>query len=644
MDKSTHFQEGDTASKTIKTMKRLYQLLLSLTALVALTASAQSNDWYGDKYSLFVHYGLYSIPGGVFQGEPVTKGYSEQILTFGIGFSDWYEAYTQQLDAAKFDAQEIVALAQKGGMRSVVMTSKHHDGFCLFDTETTDYNVMNTPAKRDLIGELAEACHQAGIGFGIYFSLIDWHYPYAVPFTSHNADPITPPHHQYNMAQVRELLTKYGRVDELWFDMGSLTTEQSAELYTLVHQLQPDCMVSGRLGNDYADFCVMADNEYPDYLMAMPWQTAASIFDETWGYRSWQERGLVEAKVQEKLDALLKVVAYGGKYLLNIGPKGDGSIVPFEAEVIQRIGEELAPFKEAIYQTHPAATANQLATLSADRSHKFIFQKKGTPAPKGAQLIASNTYYHLYQTKYIAPKQEVTKGALIPLNAAPLFAHSSADYYASFQSIVGYQWSVPRAKSYTLTYTDKEVGREILLNGKPLTLQPERSSTIPTPPYQWGPLEEALQRGRMATITDTPEWAPSQADLRQGVTLPMGFSSGRLFRQAITVDQATELPLTLTYTDGILLYLNGEYIDGALHREEGNATLQLLLPLRKGENQITIKLYNRWAKASHLQLEIPTTWVEHQQQIRLPKGEVTLTKLWQVPLASPAHLSTLRLK
>ena len=124
----------------------------------------------------------------------------------------------------------------------------------------------------------------------------------------------------------------------------------------------------------------------------------------------------------------------------------------------------------------------------------------------------------------------------------------------------------------------------------------------------------------------------------------MGFSSGRLFRQAITVDKATELPLTLTYTDGILLYLNGEYIDGALHREEGNATLQLLLPLRKGENQITIKLYNRWAKASHLQLEIPTTWVEHQQQIRLPKGEVTLTKLWQVPLASPAHLSTLRLK
>lgn len=644
MGRSTHSPGADTASKTIETMKRLHRLLLTLTTLIALTASAQTSDWYGDKYSLFIHYGLYSIPGGVFQGEPVKRGYSEQILTFGIGFSDWYEAYAQEFDATKFDARAIVALAQKSGMRSVVMTSKHHDGFCLFDTKTTDYNVMNTPAKRDLIGELAEACHQAGIGFGIYFSLIDWHYPYAMPFTSHNADPITPPHHQYNMAQVRELLTKYGRIDELWFDMGSLTTEQSAELYTLVHQLQPDCMVSGRLGNDYADFCVMADNEYPDYQMAMPWQTAASIFDETWGYRSWQERGSGEAKVQEKLDALLKVVAYGGKYLLNIGPKGDGSIVPFEAEVLQRIGEELAPFQEAIYHTHPAATPHQLATLSADRSQKYIFQKKGTPAPKGARLIASNTYYQLYQTKYTPPKREATKGALTPLNATPLLAHSSADYYASFKSIVGYQWTTPRTKSYTLTYPHEEVGREILLNGEPLTLRPQQSTTIPTPPYHWGPLEETPQRGRMASIADTPEWAPSQADLRQGVTLPMGFSSGRLFRQIITVDRATELPLTLTYTDGLLLYLNGQYIDGAIHREEGNATLQLLLPLRKGVNQITIKLYNRWAKASYLRLEIPSERVRHQQQLRLPKGQVTITKLWQVPLASPAHLSTLRLK
>ncbi|CQB87890.1 Alpha-L-fucosidase [Chlamydia trachomatis] len=644
MGRSTHYQEGDTASKTIKTMKRLRRLLLTLTTLIALTASAQTSDWYGDKYSLFIHYGLYSIPGGIFQGEPVRRGYSEQILTFGIGFSDWYEAYAQEFDATKFDARAIVALAQKSGMRSVVMTSKHHDGFCLFDTKTTDYNVMNTPAQRDLIGELAEACHQAGIGFGIYFSLIDWHYPYAVPFTSHNADPITPPHHQYNMAQVRELLTQYGRIDELWFDMGSLTTQQSAELYTLVHQLQPECMVSGRLGNDYADFCVMADNEYPDYQMAMPWQTAASIFDETWGYRSWQERGSVEAKVEEKLTALLKVVAYGGKYLLNIGPKGDGSIVPFEAEVLQRIGEELAPFQEAIYQTHPAATPHQLATLSADRSKKFIFQKKGTPAPKGARLIASDTFYQLYQTKYISPKQEATKGALTPLNATPLLAHSSADYYASFQSIVGYQWTTPRAKSYTLTYPSEEIGRQILLNGKPLTLQPQQSTTIPTPQYHWGSLAEAPQRGRMGTLATDPEWHPSQADLRQGVTLPMGFSSGQLFRQEIRVDRATELPLTITYTDGVLIYLNGQYIDGAIHREAGNATLQLLLPLRKGDNQITIKLYNRWAKASHLQIEIPSERLQHQQQLRLPKGKVTLTKLWQVPLASPAHLSALRLK
>ena len=191
-------------------MRKFWFLLLSA---IFLASSSLKADWWGDKYSMFVHYGLYSIPGGVWNGNPVKDGYSEQILTFGIGFSDWYEAYTRKFDARNFDAEAIVALAKQGGMRSIVMTAKHHDGFCLFRTQTTSYNSFDgTPARRDLIGELAEACHRNGLGFGIYFSLIDWHFPAAVPFSSHNADPITPAHHEYNMAQVTELLTKYGAV------------------------------------------------------------------------------------------------------------------------------------------------------------------------------------------------------------------------------------------------------------------------------------------------------------------------------------------------------------------------------------------------------------------------------------------------
>ena len=143
----------------------------------------------------------------------------------------------------------------------------------------------------------------------------------------HNADFITEAHHAFSKAQLKELLTNYGKISELWFDMGANTPAQSKELYELVHQYQPDCMVSGRLGNDWYDFCVMADNDYPDKTLHAPWQSAASMFDETWGYRAWQDRGCIENKVREKTRSLINVVSRGGNYLLNIGPKGNGAVV-----------------------------------------------------------------------------------------------------------------------------------------------------------------------------------------------------------------------------------------------------------------------------------------------------------------------------
>ena len=220
-------------------------------------------------------------------------------------------------------------------MRSIIFTTKHHDGFCMFKTATTDYNSYDaTPGKRDFVKELAEACKRGGINFGMYFSLIDWHFPQAYPISSHNCDFITPQHHEFTKQQVTKLLTNYGPISELWFDMGSNTPQQSQELYELVHKLQPDCMVSGRLGNDRYDFAVMADNAYPEGALQTAWQSAASMFNETWSYRSWQERGDVHTKAMEKLRSLINVVSHGGNFLLNIGPKGDGSVVPFEKEVL----------------------------------------------------------------------------------------------------------------------------------------------------------------------------------------------------------------------------------------------------------------------------------------------------------------------
>lgn len=246
-------------------MKKYIVLALSLLFSAGIQAQQVSekafNEWHSNKYSMFIHFGLYSELGGVWEGKPVTRGYSEQIQSFAGIFSDWYGDTALKFNPDKFNADSIVALAKEAGMRSIVITTKHHDGFCMFKTATTDYNSYDaTPSKRDYVKELSDACRKGGIRLGLYFSIIDWHYPHAYPISSHNCDFITPQHHEFSKAQVTELLTHYGPISELWFDMGSNTPEQSKELYELVHKLQPDCMVSGRVGNDQYDFSVMADN------------------------------------------------------------------------------------------------------------------------------------------------------------------------------------------------------------------------------------------------------------------------------------------------------------------------------------------------------------------------------------------------
>ena len=202
-------------------MKRtIIAALLAVLILNTSNAKGTSDNaferWQSDKYSMFIHFGLYSYLGGVWDGEPVRSGYSEQIQSFAGIFSDWYAMTAEKFDPVRFDADEIAELAVDGGMRSIVFTSKHHDGFCMFDTETTSYNSVNmTPSHRDYVKEVSEACRKAGLKFGLYFSLIDWNYPHAYPISSHNADFVTPEHHEFNKAQVRELLTRYGPVSEL---------------------------------------------------------------------------------------------------------------------------------------------------------------------------------------------------------------------------------------------------------------------------------------------------------------------------------------------------------------------------------------------------------------------------------------------
>ncbi len=354
-------------------------------------APATVRAWQARRFGMFIHFGLYSQLGGVWKGRQIDNGYSEQIMANAPIPRDQYAAIAKSFDPEKFDADAIVALAKAAGMKFIVVTAKHHDGFAMFNTRQSDFNIVEaTPYHRDVVKQLADACARGGLKFGVYYSTIDWHAPTGSPYVVGNSNPISDAHAAFNAAQLKELLTGYGPLSEIWFDMGKPTPDQSRLFAQTVHRLQPQTMVSGRVFNYQGDFTVMGDNEVPQFAIDEPWQTPASIFGETWGYRSWQKRDDVKAKTEEKILELVKVASRGGNYILNIGPEADGSVVPFEAQVLEGIGQWLKVNREAIFgvkETPPAASPFRNldfgdATVSRDTLYLFVHH-----SPKDGVLL-----------------------------------------------------------------------------------------------------------------------------------------------------------------------------------------------------------------------------------------------------------------
>ena len=332
--------------------------------------------WQDRKFGMFIHFGLYSLAGGMWKGQRVNNGYSEQILANAPVPPDQYEALAKRFDPVNFDADAIAALAKAAGMKFIVITAKHHDGFNLFQTAQTPYNAVDgTPYRKDIVKQLAEACARAGLKFGVYYSTIDWHHPGGNTYIESNSNPITPGQEAFNVAQLKELLSHYGPIAEIWFDMGKPTPAQSAHFADTVHALQPQTMISGRVWNYRGDFAVMGDNGEPDVSVELPWQAPASMFPETWGYRSWQPRTDLPGKIRENITRLVRVVSQGGNYILNIGPEGDGSVVPYEAQVLRGIGAWLKRNGEAIYGTRKqpfAALDFGYATVGPHAIYLFV--------------------------------------------------------------------------------------------------------------------------------------------------------------------------------------------------------------------------------------------------------------------------------
>ena len=675
-------------------MKRLFTLLM--VALMCIVVSAQIapdayRKWHENKYSMFIHFGLYSVYGGVYEGKPVTFGYSEQIQSFAGIFSDWYGNTALKFDPVKFNADEIVALAKEAGMRSIVITTKHHDGFCMFKTATTSYNSVDaTPSKRDYVKELSDACRRGGINFAIYFSLIDWNFPHAYPISSHNCDFITPQHHEFTKAQVTELLTNYGPVSELWFDMGSNRPEQSKELYELVHKLQPNCMVSGRLGNGWYDFAVMADNKYPEGALQAPWQSAASMFDETWSYRSWQERGDKHVKAMEKLRSLINVVSHGGNFLLNIGPRGDGSVVEFESEVLKEIGAWLKENGEAIYGTEASPFREDFAWGKSTRKDNKLYlilsgeypangtielnmpgyklqESKGNLTSanmKGNKLTISlpeNAYNdETIQVVELTFDREVLPQASANAKRTSNYSYDCFDYYSNYRSTVSYDWTLPKknATKVELTYTPEELGKEITLNDQLVTLEGGKAVTLKIDPKtQWGKRYICGPEFNLFDRASTIEADLNTVPLRKGgiwreiseekTTLPVGLINDYYIMQDIVSPKAQDILLDVAAGNAIELYVNGISVMKHInpyrcqYREE-----KVLVHLNKGTNQIILRVYNRFEKETTFLLRQSAEQVIYKQNVTLetPTNQITVRRTGLATQHTDTELHNLRVK
>jgi len=355
--------------------RRVLAALICLSVLAATRTSTQPEDaarrdrlaWFHEaKYGPFIHWGLYAIPAGTWKGKRI-PGIGEWIMNRARIPVREYEQLARQFNPVKFDANEWVQLAKDAGMKYIVITSKHHDGFALYDSKVSRYDVVDaTPFKRDVLKELADACAKQGMRLGFYYSQSqDWHDPNGAgnewdfgPDEKKDYDRYL---REKAEPQVRELLTGYGPVALVWFDTPRMMTEERAQRFVdIVRSLQPKTLIDGRLGIE-GDYVTTGDNVIPADVQKTAWEVPATI-NHTWGYKTydkdWKSAGQITFK-------LIDIVSKGGNYLLNVGPMADGIIPQASQDVLRHVGDWLKVNGEAVYGAGATPFGAELGEFSS---------------------------------------------------------------------------------------------------------------------------------------------------------------------------------------------------------------------------------------------------------------------------------------
>ena len=306
--------------------------------------------WREARFGLFIHWGLYAIPEGIWKGKEI-PGIGEWIQKRANIPVAEYEKLAEKFNPVKFDAEAWVQVAKDAGMKYLTITSKHHDGFALFKSKASPYNIVDaTPYGKDVIAELAKACKKAKLNLCFYYSQKqDWHHPNGSGNTV-DFDPARQNFNQYmnekGLPQVKEILTQYGPIGMIWYDTPQdITPAQTRKFIEAVTTHQPNCLVNGRAGHGLGDYQSMGDNLIPPARLDGDWETPATLND-TWGFkkndRNWKPaEGLIRR--------LVDIVSKGGNYLLNVGPTAEGVIPKASVTRLRKVGDWLKINGDAIY-------------------------------------------------------------------------------------------------------------------------------------------------------------------------------------------------------------------------------------------------------------------------------------------------------
>lgn len=328
--------------------------------------------WFRDaKFGLFIHWGLYCIPAGEWKGQAI-PGLGEWIMNHAKIPVVEYEQLAKQFNPVKFDAEAWVQMAQDAGMKYLVITSKHHDGFAMYHSLVSKYNVYDaTPWHHDPLAELAAACARHGIKFGFYYSQSqDWHEPNGAGNTWDFGPDDQKDYDQYLRSkaepQVKELLTNYGPICLIWFDTARMMTgDRGPRFVNIVKTLQPATLIDGRLGVP-GDYRSMGDNRIPDEVVHEDWEVPATI-NHTWGFK----KDDTDWKSPEDLTfKLVDIVSKGGNYLLNVGPTSEGVIPQASQDNLRAVGRWLKVNGEAIYGAGPTPFGYELGHADATKLDK----------------------------------------------------------------------------------------------------------------------------------------------------------------------------------------------------------------------------------------------------------------------------------